>query len=124
METVKYQLDESRIPKAWYNLVSDLPKPPAPPLHPGTHQQVLVTPKTATGSRRVQLIPSWKPTRVLRANYGKKHCDLLRRHGQRVRRKQVQRRETLQDAGPGCISDRLLPPRSGNDGRPECPDRN
>jgi tryptophan synthase beta chain len=40
METVKYQLDESRIPKAWYNLVSDLPKPPAPPLHPGTHQPI------------------------------------------------------------------------------------
>src|ERR1022692_1851503 len=40
METVKYQLDESRIPKAWYNLVSDLPKPPAPPLHPGTRQPI------------------------------------------------------------------------------------
>jgi tryptophan synthase beta chain len=36
METVKYLLDESRIPKAWYNIVPDLPKPPAPVLHPGT----------------------------------------------------------------------------------------
>ncbi|MFI4989268.1 MAG: TrpB-like pyridoxal-phosphate dependent enzyme, partial [Alphaproteobacteria bacterium] len=35
-ETVKYVLDETRIPKAWYNLVADLPRPPEPPLHPGT----------------------------------------------------------------------------------------
>jgi tryptophan synthase beta chain len=35
-ETVKYLLDESRMPKAWYNLVADLPRPPEPPLHPGT----------------------------------------------------------------------------------------
>ena len=40
METVKYQLDESRIPKAWYNLIPNLPKPPAPPLHPGTRQPI------------------------------------------------------------------------------------
>ena len=26
-DTVKYVLDESRIPKAWYNLQADLPKP-------------------------------------------------------------------------------------------------
>jgi tryptophan synthase beta chain len=39
-ETVKYVLDESRIPKAWYNLVADLPRPPAPVLHPGTLQPV------------------------------------------------------------------------------------
>ncbi len=35
-ETVKYLLDESRMPKYWYNLVADLPKPPPPVLHPGT----------------------------------------------------------------------------------------
>jgi tryptophan synthase beta chain len=35
-DTVKYVLDETRIPKAWYNLVSDLPKPPPAVLHPGT----------------------------------------------------------------------------------------
>jgi tryptophan synthase beta chain len=39
-ETVKYVLDESRIPKHWYNLVADLPAPPPPVLHPGTHQPV------------------------------------------------------------------------------------
>ncbi len=35
-ETVKYLLDESRMPKYWYNLVADLPEPPPPVLHPGT----------------------------------------------------------------------------------------
>ena len=32
-DTVKYVLDESRIPKAWYNLQADLPKP-LPPVLP------------------------------------------------------------------------------------------
>ena len=35
-DTVKYVLDESRIPKFWYNLQADLPKPLPPVLHPGT----------------------------------------------------------------------------------------
>ncbi len=34
----KFVLDEERIPKAWYNIVPDLPAPPAPPLNPGTLQ--------------------------------------------------------------------------------------
>ncbi|MCB0226595.1 MAG: TrpB-like pyridoxal phosphate-dependent enzyme, partial [Anaerolineae bacterium] len=40
MSTVKYYLPEDRIPKAWYNIQADLPKPLAPPLHPGTHQPI------------------------------------------------------------------------------------
>ncbi len=39
-ESIKYNLDESQIPKFWYNLVADLPTPPPPVLHPGTHQPV------------------------------------------------------------------------------------
>lgn len=39
-ESVKYLLGEDRIPKAWYNLVADLPKPPPPPLHPGTMKPI------------------------------------------------------------------------------------
>ena len=39
-DSVKYLLDESRIPKTWYNLVADLPAPPPPVLHPGTLQPV------------------------------------------------------------------------------------
>ncbi len=37
---VKYTLDESDIPKAWYNIAADLPKPPEPPLHPGTGKPI------------------------------------------------------------------------------------
>ena len=39
-ETVKYLLDESRLPKTWYNLAADLPKPLPPVLHPGTGQPI------------------------------------------------------------------------------------
>lgn len=34
----KILLDESEMPTRWYNLVADLPKPPPPALHPGTHE--------------------------------------------------------------------------------------
>jgi tryptophan synthase beta chain len=34
------QLPESEIPQVWYNIVSDLPNPPAPPLHPATHEPI------------------------------------------------------------------------------------
>ena len=35
-DTIKYLLEENKIPKTWYNIAADLPKPLAPPLHPGT----------------------------------------------------------------------------------------
>ena len=35
-EPLKYLLDESRIPKFWYNIAADLPVPPPPPLNPVT----------------------------------------------------------------------------------------
>ena len=38
--TRKYLLSEDQMPKAWYNLVADLPTPPAPVLHPGTGQPI------------------------------------------------------------------------------------
>lgn len=34
----KFVLDENDIPKAWYNIVADMPTKPLPPLHPGTKQ--------------------------------------------------------------------------------------
>ncbi len=40
MESVKIVLDESKIPKAWYNIVADLPVPLAPVIHPGTKQPI------------------------------------------------------------------------------------
>ncbi|CAN5886619.1 TrpB-like pyridoxal phosphate-dependent enzyme [soil metagenome] len=39
-DVTKVLLDESEIPQAWYNIVPDLPSPPPPPLHPGTHEPV------------------------------------------------------------------------------------
>src|SRR5438034_9236180 len=36
----KYLLTEDQRPPAWYNIVCDLPRPPAPVLHPGTKQPV------------------------------------------------------------------------------------
>ncbi len=39
-ESIKYLLDESRIPKYWYNLAADLPVALPPVLHPGTMQPV------------------------------------------------------------------------------------
>ncbi len=39
-DSVKYLLDETRIPRRWYNLMADLPSPPPPVLHPGTLKPV------------------------------------------------------------------------------------
>lgn len=39
-EQYKYVLDESRLPKAWYNINADMPVPPQPVLHPGTKEPV------------------------------------------------------------------------------------
>jgi len=38
MASTKITLNEQEMPTAWYNIQADLPKPLAPPLHPGTHQ--------------------------------------------------------------------------------------
>jgi len=37
---VKYVLQESEMPRQWYNVIPDLPSPPPPPLHPGTREPV------------------------------------------------------------------------------------
>jgi tryptophan synthase beta chain len=39
-DSIKYLLDESKIPKYWYNIAADLPVPLPPVLHPGTHQPI------------------------------------------------------------------------------------
>ncbi len=36
----KILLDESEMPTQWYNVIPDLPEPPPPPLHPGTHEPI------------------------------------------------------------------------------------
>jgi tryptophan synthase beta chain len=36
----RYLLDDTRLPKAWYNINADMPVPPQPVLHPGTLEPV------------------------------------------------------------------------------------
>ena len=40
MDVSKILLDEEEMPTQWYNAIPDLPEPPPPPLHPGTHEPV------------------------------------------------------------------------------------
>jgi tryptophan synthase beta chain len=40
MSQMKIFLDERDMPRQWYNIQADLPKPLAPPLHPGTKQPI------------------------------------------------------------------------------------
>jgi tryptophan synthase beta chain len=39
-EATKILLDESEMPRRWYNILADLPAPPPPVLHPGTLQPI------------------------------------------------------------------------------------
>ena len=39
-DDTKFFLPEDRIPRAWYNIMADMPEPPAPVLHPGTGQPI------------------------------------------------------------------------------------
>jgi len=39
-DQLMFTLDESEQVTHWYNIVADLPTPPPPPLHPGTHEPV------------------------------------------------------------------------------------
>ncbi|MDH5507337.1 MAG: TrpB-like pyridoxal phosphate-dependent enzyme [Anaerolineae bacterium] len=39
-EQTKFLLNENDLPKQWYNINADSPVPPAPVLHPGTHEPV------------------------------------------------------------------------------------
>ena len=36
MEQIKVLLNDDEIPRQWYNIQADLPKPMSPPLNPGT----------------------------------------------------------------------------------------
>src|SRR5436305_5645276 len=37
---IKYLLSEDEMPRVWYNILADVPRPPSPVLHPGTLQPV------------------------------------------------------------------------------------
>ncbi len=91
--TKKYLLGEERIPKQWYNIVADLPKPPDPPLHPGTMQPAgpddlaplfpMGLIKQEASAERFHEIPDevreiyriWRPTPMVRATGLEKALD-------------------------------------------------
>ena len=40
MSEIKILLSEKEIPRQWYNILADLPKPMPPVLHPGTKEPI------------------------------------------------------------------------------------
>jgi tryptophan synthase beta chain len=85
-EVTKYTLDESELPRRWYNVIADLPAPPPPPLHPGTLQPLgpadlaplfpmALIEQEVTGERYVDIPEAvldvyrlWRPTPLYRAH--------------------------------------------------------
>ncbi len=81
----KYLLSEDRIPTSWYNVAADLPTPPPPPLHPGTHQpagpddlaplfpmgliaqEMSMEPTIEIPDEVREIYKLWRPTPLLRA---------------------------------------------------------
>ncbi len=92
-ERTKYILDESEMPTTWYNVVPDLPQPPPPPLHPGTHQPVgpddlaplfpmALIGQEVSGDRYIDIpgavldvYTMWRPTPLYRAHRLEKALD-------------------------------------------------
>ncbi len=90
---IKFLLGEHDLPDHWYNLVADLPNPPPPPLHPGTHQPIgpeALAPlfpmelilQEVSQERRVaipepvrEVYKLWRPTPLLRAARLEKELD-------------------------------------------------
>jgi len=93
MESIKYPLAEDRIPRAWYNITPDLPAPPAPVLHPATHQpvgpddlaplfpmsvilqEVSSAPRIEIPEEVRQVYAQWRPTPLFRARRLEKMLD-------------------------------------------------
>jgi len=85
MGTVKYLLSEDRIPRAWYNILADLPRPLSPVLHPGTlkpitpddlaplfpmaliAQEVSTDPLIEIPEEVRQIYRQWRPSPLFRA---------------------------------------------------------
>jgi tryptophan synthase beta chain len=93
MDTIQYNLPQDRIPRVWYNVLPDLPKPMAPPLHPGTHKPIgpddlaplfplgLIL-QEVSGEREIeipaevrQIYAQWRPSPLYRARRLEKALD-------------------------------------------------
>jgi tryptophan synthase beta chain len=93
MNPIQYNLPQSRIPQAWYNILPDLPKPLAPVLHPGTLkpigpadlaplfpaslilQEVSAEPEIEIPEEVRQVYAQWRPTPLFRARRLEKVLD-------------------------------------------------
>ena len=93
MDTVKYLLSEDRIPRAWYNILADLPRPLSPVLHPGTlkpitpddlaplfpmaliAQEVSTDPLIEIPEEVRQIYRQWRPSPLFRARRLEKAFD-------------------------------------------------
>src|SRR5437868_13352800 len=82
----KFLLDESQLPRRWYNIRSDMPAAPQPVLHPGTGQpggpddlaplfpmelilqEVSEEPEVAIPTDVLELYSLWRPTPLYRAH--------------------------------------------------------
>lgn len=89
----RIHLDESEMPTQWYNVIPDLPAPPPPPLHPGTHEPVgpddlaplfpmgLIMQEVSTDSYIdipgpvIDVYRMWRPSPMLRARRLEKLLD-------------------------------------------------
>jgi tryptophan synthase beta chain len=86
VEQTKYLLDESQLPRRWYNVRADMPNPPQPVLHPGTgepvgpddlaplfpmeliQQEVSEEPEVAIPEEVLDIYRLWRPTPLYRAH--------------------------------------------------------
>src|SRR5579862_9754417 len=93
METIQYNLPQERIPRAWYNILPDLPAPLAPPLHPGTLKPIgpddlaplfpmALIMQEVSAEREIeipdpirQVYAQWRPTPLFRARRLEKALD-------------------------------------------------
>jgi len=92
-DSIKYILEENKLPKTWYNINADLPSPPPPPLHPGTKQpagpddfaplfpMALIMQEVST-EREIeipepvrQIYKQWRPSPLYRARRLEKYLD-------------------------------------------------
>src|SRR3989440_12172188 len=89
----KYLLSEDEMPRAWYNIAPDLPRPPEPVLHPGTKQpvtpddlaplfpmalimqEVSTEPSIEIPEPIRQIYMQWRPTPLFRARRLEKALD-------------------------------------------------
>jgi tryptophan synthase beta chain len=97
LEQTRFLLPEEAIPTSWYNLAADLPNPPPPVLHPGTHQPIgpddlaplfpmAVISQEVSTERFIQIPEEvlavyrlWRPTPLYRAHRLERALDLPQR---------------------------------------------